>query len=262
MKFNQKDVLELRLSGRGMTPTALKATEVGELISAYEGALLHVIQRNHPEVNIDSVVISLVAIEQNSAHYCFLPNIKDVVFGAATIINNAIMGNNLPALPYKTVEALEEIWKFTKRKNCQAEFVIPALPTATITPENPVQITEAFFYEGETTIYGRIERVGGAIPRVRIKLDNDQVLFLDITETIAKKLANRLYENVVLKGLAKWRKENFMIEDFKIEDIQYFEATIMQDAIESLKETVGTAWDNVADIESYIYNLRYEKEEF
>jgi len=245
-----------------MKPTALKASEVAELISAYENALLRVIERDNPEVNTDNILISLVDIQENSSHYKFMPSVKPIVFAAAFSINTTIANKSFSELPYKTVESLSEIWKFTKKKNCQSEFTGKSIPNAIIAPESPIQITKDFFFEGETTIYGRVERVGGAMPKVRIRLDNDQVLFLDIDEVLAKKLANRLYESIALKGLAKWRKYDYSIEDFKIEEIQHYEEGKIADAMSDLKNTIGTYWDSIGNVDEYILSSRYEKEDY
>lgn len=262
MDVNQDDILELCLSGGGMKPTALKASEVAELIQAYEAALLYVVEREHPEINIDEVLISLVDIQENSSHYRFVSNIKNVVFAAAFTINSAIASNVYAGLPYKTVEQLGEIWKFTKRKNCQAELSGKSLPKAVIVPENPIQISKDFFFEGETTIYGRVERVGGSTPKVRIKLDSEDVLYVEVNEPLAKQLAGRLYESISLKGLAKWRKHDYKIEDFKIESVQPFEEGKITEAMKELRQVIGGGWDKVENVDDYIMNSRYEKEDY
>jgi hypothetical protein len=262
MKVNEDDILELCLSGGGINPTALKASEVADLITEYERSLLRVIERDHAEINLEEVFISLIDVQENSAHYRFVPNVKNVVFAAAATINTAIATQAIGTLPYKTVEHLGEIWKFTKEKNCQAEFTGKSLPKAVIVPEVPIQISKDFFFEGETTIYGKIERVGGSAPKVRVKLDNDDVLYLEVDESLAKKLANRLYESIALKGMAKWRKHDYRIEDFKIEAVQHFEAGKITEAMKELRGSIGAFWDKVGNIDDYILNARYEKEDY
>lgn len=262
MKFKEDDILDLYLSGGGINPASIKASEVADLISAYENALFRVIEKNSPEINTETILISLIDVQEGSSHYKFVTNYKEIVFAAALAINTAIATNSLSSLPFKTVKSLEEIWKFTKKRNCQAEFIGESLPKAVIVPEVPIQITEDFYFEGESTIYGKVERVGGATPRVRIKLDSGQILFLEINEKIAKELANRLYEGVALKGLAKWRKDDYGIEDFSIESIQNFEEGKLSDSMKELRETVGVYWDKIGNIDEYILNSRYEKDDY
>lgn len=262
MEFLIDDILELRLSGAGINPESLKSSELAELISSYENALLHVIERDNPEVNLDSVFVSLVDIEQGSSRLLFKPNLKSLVFGAALTINTSLANNNTSNLPFKTVESLAKIWKFTKKRNCQAEFLNAHIKTGIIVPEIPIEISKDFYFEGETTIYGKIERVGGAQPKVRIRIDEENVLYLDVDEELAKTLANRLYEKVKLDGTAKWRKGDYKIHDFKIKDVSDFTGGKITDAFQELKGTVGKYYDDIDDVEKYFDNLRYDKDDY
>jgi hypothetical protein len=115
MQIVENDILELYLSGGGISPTTLKASEVANLIDAYENALLNVIKRDNPEIDIETIFISLVDIKEGSSRYKFIPNFKEIIFTAAVTINLAISNNTISDLPFKTVEKLSHIWKFTKK---------------------------------------------------------------------------------------------------------------------------------------------------
>lgn len=262
MIVNREETLELSLKGDGMKPTKLKASEVAELISAYENALLRVIERNNPEINLDKVTISLVDVQENSSHFLFLSNVKPAVFAAASAINVAITSETTSKLPFKAVESLNEIWKFTRKKGCATTFSGPGMSSAVIVPTKPIEITKEFFFESETTIYGMIERVGGAEPKVRIRLDDDQILYLSIDEAKAKRLAGRLYESIALKGMAKWRKDDHRLEDFTIEEILHFDEGTIVTSLKELGNTIGTHWDKIRDTDGFLLNSRYEKEDY
>lgn len=255
----KKDILELTFSGGEIRPDTIRASEAAEMISAYETALLSVISRDNPEINLEEVFISLIEIEDNSAHFRFKPTAKKIVIGAATLVNVAVSSNDIQSLPYKSVESLRSIWSFTNKKNCVAEITSSEeMPTAQIRPENEIKISEEFFYEGETTIYGRIERVGGATPKVRLRVDDEQVLYIDISENTAKKIAHCLYETIGVKGLAKWRKDNFELEDFKIEEVLDFQDQGIVSSISDLKKSIGEYWDDIKDPEDYLQKIRYQ----
>lgn len=262
MIVNQEETLEIRLTGEGMKPTKLKASEVAELISAYENALLRVIERTNPEINLDKVTISLVDIQENSSHFLFVTNVKSAVFAAAAAINVALTAETTEKLPYKTVESLHEIWKFTRKKGCATTFSGAGMPSAIIVPTKPIEITKEFFFESETTIYGTIERVGGAEPKVRIRLDDEQVLYLIIDEAKAKRLAGRLYESIALKGTAKWRKDDRRLEGFTIEEILHFDEGTVVTSLKELGVAIGTHWDKIRDTDAFLLHSRYEKEDY
>jgi len=258
---NTKDIIELCFRGEGITPENLKASEVADLITSYEEALLGVIARNNPEINTEEIFVSLIGIEENSVHLKFKPKIVGVVISAAIVINTAIISNQYQTLPFKSVESLGKIWSFTKRRNCSGEISGDEnFPVARISPETEIKISDEFFYQGDTTIYGKVERVGGSIPRVRIKLDDDQVIYTEINQPLAKRLAKDLYEEVCIKGFAKWRKENLKIEEFKVEQVIDFVDGPIVDALEELRAVIGPSWERVEKPMDYLNSTRYQLE--
>lgn len=253
----KEDILELTFSGSSIKPDSLKASELAELIVAYENSIMSVVARDNKEINQEEAFISLVEVQEASAHFKFKPKAKGVIFAAALAINAALNSNSLESLPYKSVDSLQKIWNFTKRRNCTAEFTGNNLPTAKVTPEVEIRINDEFFHKGETTLYGVIERVGGAVPKVRVKLDDGAIIYVEVNQVVAKELAHRLYETVGIKGLATWRKEDFTVEDFKIDEVLPFNDTQNADAVHDLKDTVGKYWDDINDPESFLQELRY-----
>jgi hypothetical protein len=255
------EIIEMCFRGEGITPDNLKASEIADLIASYEDALLCIIARNNPEINLEEVFVSLVGIEENSVHLKFKPKVLGIVLSAAIVINSAIISNQYQALPFKSVESLNRIWAFTKRRNCSGEISGGEdLPVARISVETEIKISDEFFYQGDTTIYGVVERVGGSIPRVRIKLDNNQVIYAEIKESVAKRLAKNLYEAVCLKGFAKWRKENLKIEEFKIDQVIDFTEIPLSEAFQDLKGLIGQSWDEIGDPIDYLNTIRYQTE--
>ncbi len=255
------EIIELSFRGEGIRPDNLKASEVADLIASYEDALLNIIGRDHPEINLDEVFISLIQIDENSVHLKFKPKVVGTIIAAAIAINTALNTNQYATLPFKSVESLNKIWSFTKRRNCTGEISGgEEIPVAQITPETEIKISDEFFYQGDTTIYGKVERVGGAVPRVRVKLDDDQIIYTEVKESEAKRLAKDLYEVVCLKGTAKWRKENLKIEDFKLEQVVDFHDTPISEAIKELKGVIGHKWDEIRDTVEYLNRIRYHEE--
>ena len=261
MMANTNNIIELCFRGEGITPDNLKASEVADLITSYEEALLNVIARNNPEINLEEIFVSLIGIEENSVHLKLKPKVVGVVISAAIVINTAIISNQYQTLPFKSVESLGRIWTFTKRRNCSGEISgDESLPVAIISPETEIKISDEFFYQGDTTIYGKVERVGGSTPRVRLKLDDDQVIYTEINESVAKRLAKDLYEEVCIKGFAKWRKENLKIEEFKVEQVIDFTDGPITEALQELKAVIGPNWDKISNPMEYLNSKRYQPE--
>lgn len=251
--------LKIKFEGQGISLGTISSNELADILSSYESALIHTIQKDNPELKDAPVFVSLTNVKEGSAEYLLSPTHKEVTLAAADRINVAIKERKTNTLPYKTVENLNSIWKFTYRRNCKAVLNgSNRVQSVEINPDWEIKIDETFFYTGETTIYGRLERVGGSKPRIRVKLDDDQVVFSDVPSQMAKILATRLYESVALKGLAKWRIDDYSIEEFKALDYILIEDLPIKESIEELGNVIGKYWKKIASPDDYLNNLRYQ----
>ncbi|HVK97412.1 MAG TPA: hypothetical protein VM368_06320, partial [Flavisolibacter sp.] len=76
-----------------------------------------------------------------------------------------------------------------------------------------------------------------------IRISDEQVLIFSTSHSHAKALAAKLYENVTLKGIAKWDAETLKIEDFKLIDILEYSPGNTSKAIGDLKKITSGFWD-------------------
>ena len=53
-------------------------------------------------------------------------------------------------------------------------------------------------------LFGTVERVGGAEPRVTLRLHSGESIHCEVSGDLAKQLGRTLYERVVLEGTAVW----------------------------------------------------------
>jgi len=255
-----KERLKIRFSGEGITPRAISASELADVIASYESALLHTIHRDNPNLKDASIRISLTDIKEGSAEYYLEPNYQEEILVAANKINTAIKEGKANTLPYKTIESLSSLWKFTRIKNCIAELNgSTQVEPLEISADTEIKIDESFFYKGETTIYGELERVGGSKPRVRIKTDKDEVIYSDVLPSMAKVLATKLYETVALKGLATWRVEDYRVEAFKADDYVLIEEIPLTESIKELSDIIGKYWKDISSPNEYLNEIRYNE---
>ena len=112
-----------------------------------------------------------------------------------TLLTSTISGGDFSKLPIKSVESLNKIVTYSKNRKCSVEFFTKnkETPSATINPDTIIEIPADKYLEGNTTIYGRVERVGGKRPKVTLSFSNNTLLYCDVSEEMAIKLAHRLY---------------------------------------------------------------------
>src|SRR5437773_8090518 len=85
------DILELRFSGNGINPSAVKPHEIAELIISFEKALLSVIKQEHSEIDIETLLFSFEAIRDESLDLRFVPiKVAEVVLSSYLLIATSL----------------------------------------------------------------------------------------------------------------------------------------------------------------------------
>jgi hypothetical protein len=254
--------LLIKLSGAGVSPEAVRASDLADFLVHFEKAILETaLSRGEikPEA-IEDATVSLVAIESGSEALTFA--LTGEVFPGASLISRAIAEHDFSDLPVKAHQALHEISNQAARKDWTVEFVADSsrqIREAVISAEAPVPPPKIVTALGDTTIYGRLIRVGGVRPRAMVMMADESYLFVDLTESMAVELASkeRLYKDVGLEGTAKWRVDTWEILEFKAKRITAYQPhkTNLVKTFEALAEAAGDRWEGV-DVEQFVAELR------
>lgn len=249
------NLLKFRLVGEDLTPDKVSANEFSKLVSAYENALIAFVSRDNPTMK-HTAFISVVGIKNESLGVEFLPN-KEALYEASDIINRAINNNTISKLPFETVQNLEIIQRFVDTRECIAELNgYEKIESTKITPSTNLKINETFYVRGETLVYGKIMRIGGSEPRVRIEFDNGKQFSVITNQKEAKRLSPHLYEKVGIKGMAKWKKENNELINIKPKSFILMENNPLKKRMKGLGELLGKYWVDVENPDDYTASLR------
>ena len=117
------------------------------------------------------------------------------------------------------------------------------------------------FLRGETALTGRVMRVGGATRRTcSLRLPGRQrLLYCKVLHRdVARELGKILYQDVQVRGVATWFKRTWEVHSFEIESARRLRPQNLLDALHSLYEAGGKAWDQVPDLEAEIRTYRCE----
>lgn len=249
-------LLKFRLVGENMTPEKISSNEFARLISAYEDALITLFEKQNPDKK-NVGFISVVGVKNESAGIQFKPNYVDEILVAANTMNNSINNNTYNQLPFKTVERLSYIQNFVNSHNCIAELNgYDGIASTKITTKTNLYIDKTFYIKGETTIYGKIVRIGGSEPRVRLEFDDGKQLSLKTKESEAKMLSPYLYETIGVKGLATWKKENYELEGIVAQSFIIMDKQSNEDKFKGLGDLLGKYWIDIKNPDEYVNSLR------
>lgn len=254
-----EEQLDFKIIGENIHPSSLRAKDTTELIASFENSIVSYILNSDRSISEEDLIIGLVDVNEGSARFSFSASKPEIILAAFLVVSSAISSGDYAKLPSNSINSLKKISDFTKRRNCSVEFALSSeldKPTARITAETIINIPESHYVSGETSLIGRIERVGGVKPKVTIRMADDLLLYCEIDEHFAKTLGQNLYKEVAFKGTAKWLLEDNTIVSFDIHEILSYKNSSIKDGIDELSHLIGRYWSDTKDVVSTVTKLR------
>lgn len=254
MDKTKRKVLPIKI--RNVPPDRIAIEDLITLLENYGRAVRKLSKRIAP------ITISLVGIDKGSTILETTSNqFNEYTEAYMTFTQEVRLVVSGQTMKGRTDPDIEEVAGYIKRlvdlarmRNLEIEFDDEkGNPLVEITPESPLPSTRVV--EGMTELYGRVERAGGVEPHIRLRLPDGESIRIDADAQTVKKLGERLYETVVLKGRAKWTLYGDLIE-FHITDILPYEGPPSPEDVMKLSEKLGRFWQDVDDVEEEIRRLR------
>lgn len=249
----------LKLEGKDLLPSKLSVHELTDLLLAVERAVVKTAIHLQPGLDEEQAVISLVEIAEGSTSLQFASALPATTT-AFQRIGQAISSRSYTELPSVTIDALREIHKYSQERQALIGFYLyensQRTRLAEIRFDVDLNLPLINRVRSNTVIYGRLTRVGGNPPKARITQLNGEAISCFVSEQLAKRIGNRLYEVIGLAGEAEWDADDYSLLYFKANDITPYEETAIKAAIKELRESAGPAWDRVKDVNAYIEELR------
>jgi len=242
------DILELKFEGSEINPSNVKPSEIAELISNFEKALLVSIKEDS-EIDTNEILFTFEEIANRSLDLLFKPkpskNISNDTFNNSyRKLSKRISESDFDGFSNEGLIALRGICKFTRKHKCVGSFRLNNETLSSITPTTEISIKQPLCLKGETTIYGELIDVGGDNPNIHIKINEDYIIIVDTNREIAKKLGNRLFDTIGLNGYAKWEIETSKILEFKLSSILDYNPIGAKESFQQLKGITSGVWDN------------------
>jgi hypothetical protein len=269
--MNDKFIVEVRIVGQDIAPEKISSRDVGELIASIEQMIASVVARDNPSLQIDEkeVIVGLAAVQQGSYILQFQSVYADEVAQAYTFITQSIASADYSDLPPKTLNAIKDIRKITRKYRTDTEFWSKngvQQQLAVVTQNTRIELDTPLI-SGKTTVYGTVIGIGGEDPpRVRIRLIDGRQLYCNITRRddlrVARQLGQRLYQRVGLHGTARWDVRDMALVDFVVETVTEFVQKPISEAISNLYNVAGEYYEAIDDIEELIRDVRGNDEDF
>jgi len=205
--------------------------------------------------------VGLTGVRDTSLALEFASNRPDIVTPAFQRLAAGVRARSCEDFPSRSLGGLEVLASFSKRRKCKAQFWSGAVnatePLAVMDEDFGDAIPVRPRVRGETVIYGKVERVGGVEPKVRLRLADGDGLSCRLSEALARQLGGRLYEEVGLKGTATWDAGDYALLYFHADELTRYEPAGVKVGFAELKAVAGPHYANVEDVVSYVRELRH-----
>jgi hypothetical protein len=255
----ERQRIEIAIVGAKLSPEDVPVGLLTTVLSHLEKAILGYVRADLSIRPDEALTLSLVDIRQGSE--CLVFSMPDVLVPVIAGMARSLSLGDYASLPSPTYGELHQLSETVAARGWGIEIRDQpehGIRQVRFGAENPLPPpAKPARIQGTTTVYGRCLRVGGATqPKAEIRLAaTGKLLNVDLSEEVAKELAPRLYDDVVLEGHAIWNAESWEIEVFRVSRITEFRRTDPDLAFKELAEAARGRWEGV-EAAKYVHTLR------
>jgi hypothetical protein len=261
---NKRPTFEVRLVGPDLAPERMPLRAVNDVLSAVQdlasGRDPFEVRHVPPEKGI-----SLAQIRKGSAVYACVAHSP-----SEARINLSCFGKLLASRNGETVDddrliaalrPLQLLSDVAKLIDGQVQVALKraATPLFVVMKDAYQSISDRLLLKGETTVVGRVERVGGATGMrclLRVPGRSRGLYCAVIGRKLAQQLGQHLYEDIAATGTAIWIHRTWRIYHFTIRDFSQPRLGNARDALDAFRNAGLNAWDQIENPESFIQEMR------
>lgn len=230
---------------------------MAELIIAAERTILGIARRDNPD-SAESLLVAISEIKDASIGFGLTSNHPQSISNAYRELVSATENRLFRSLPAQSLEGLRTLTQFARERKGHTQFWngSSGQPLLDLPPDFAIEVPSPEYQRGETTLYGKIERVGGVKPRVRLRVWENEVVYGEISEEQGRVLGSKLYSQTALRGQATWDATDGSVVYFRVDEILNYKPGKASRAFEELKEASQGAFDQIEDVDLFVRRIR------
>lgn len=265
--------LVVRLVGQGVDPSVVPVRSLARIL----GAMQRLVDQKDDEEESDSEetdvveqedpsrVLHLMDVKSSSAAYYVGTSKRELLFQVLNGLKDSILAPSKSDWLDSTISSIKELSEVAKGLRCSIELREPengsfgSLITS-IEPGTYDRVKGSAFVYGYTSVFAKIERVGGSTARhCHIRLPNTPrkvvVCGVDSNELV-RRLGQHIYEHVLLTGYARWSRYGWRLKRLEISDFKPPKNKPIAETMDRLRALDNGVWDSIEDPDAYISDMR------
>ncbi len=250
-------VFEVILKGPGVYPEKIPFHDLRDLFSAVQ-QLASGVDSLDEETEAPADSFGLLGVRRGSARYLVTNNQPSLALKNFRTVGTVIRKPEKIGEREFVLNPLRSLSDLAKKHHatillCRPDMV--SKPIATINAGTYESVARTALLKGETTLRGRIERVGGASAlRCGLRVaGRTRMLICDITSRqLAQQLGQHLYDDVAVTGMATWMRTTWSVLEFQIREFTKPERKPISEFFADLRRAGGDGWDAIENPQQFL----------
>lgn len=259
-------VFELEFKGPGIYPWSIPISKVTGAISAIKRIVAGDIlaEEDEDEDQPGDETITLLQVKRGSAVYQFAAQPKSLAKQRFTATGNVLHNPEEVGQSEYVLRPIKDLSIIARVLECSILIKEPGKGShvfAEVHGESYSELSKSLIMTGETSITGKVLRVGGATDvRCGLRVPfQSRMLFCKVDgHEVAKKLGDFLYQRVVVQGAAKWLKNSMRLFSFTIKDVYEPKSASIINSLDSIWEAGMKEWEKLEDPDAYFQEMHGE----
>lgn len=218
------------------------------------------------ESSVESTPLQLLGIVSGSAVYRVAADNPGRALSILKQTGNDINAPKSVDWTSATLSSLSDLSDVAKTLGCRVEFRAVTEDgkrlgdiLAIIEPDTYSKISSSAFVTGETSVFGKIERVGGATKMrcgLRIPHQHRMVICKVASADLTRALGQFMYEHVTVHGTATWARRGSFLKELEIKSYDPPKSGSIMKTLEAVHSVSNGAWDRIKDPRAAIADMR------
>jgi len=271
-RHRPKPDFEIRLVGKDMKPWGVPMRALARALNAVQRLIeptdeAESQEEQEQDKSAESVMsiapLHLIGIVYRSAGYSVSANNPERTIQTLSKAGQALKNPDSEEWNLDLLSPIEELSSLARSLACAIEFKQPGKDGqvfATVDAESYAMLAATAFVIGESSVYGYLERVGGATDQrcgLRLPSQPQRMVYCTVkTEDLVRQLGQHIYENVLVSGIVTWFRKEWRVKHICVTDFEPSKTGSILKTLEEIYEAGGKAWDDVDNPEHLIADMR------
>lgn len=260
---------EVRLVGANLRPWSVPMRALSRTLQAVQ----RLIDGDQPEAAGEGEApqgsdqppgsLHLLSVTSGSAKYGVAADDSDVAITALRLAGGAIDAPGTADWTQTLLSAIEDLSGVARTLGCVIEFRHPGKSgtvLATIGPETFQAVSSTAFVTGESSVIGKVERVGGATEMhcgLRVPSQPDRMVICRVDNAdLVRELGKFVYQSVIVSGPVTWLRAGWRIRHVHVRSVSPAKRASVQETLAEMRRIGGSDWARIDDPDQFIMEMR------